>query len=473
MMGAARFKAPRRRITGFLLVAVGLSGIGLQSGPLVWPAQNLPYADIAEKIRTSGLRTEYAYELLKKLTGLGPRLTGSAQAAAAVELTRRMMTEIGLETWLEGVTVQHWVRGVEEAAILVPGAEKNPELRISALGWSIPTGNPAITAPILEVRSFEELQKVGPEAKGKIVFFNHPMDRTFSDTFPAYGEAAAYRARGAAEASKWGAAAVIVRSLTLRVDAFPHTGMVQYDPRFPRIPAAAVATADADRLSALLVKEKRVEIRLRMGCQTLPDVPSANVVGQIRGSDLPDEIILVGGHLDSWDLGTGAHDDGAGCVQAMEALRLIAELGLKPKRTIRAVLFMNEEFGSSGGRDYAREARRKREKHLVAMESDRGGFLPVGFGVGGASAIEDRLKTWQDLLRPAGILWFGPGGGGADVGPLAAQGAVMMSFIPDSQKYFDYHHSALDILEAVHPRELELGAIVLAVMAYVLAQEGI
>jgi len=473
MTAAARLKTPGRRKKGFLLVAAWLSVICLQAAPLAWPAQNLRYADIAEKIRTSGLRTEYAYELLKKLTGSGPRLTGSAQAAAAVELSRRMMTELGLETWLEDVTVQHWVRGVEDAAILIPGAEKNSKLRISALGWSIPTPDSAITAPVLEIRSFDELQKAGPEAKGKIIFFNHPMDRTVSDTFRAYGEAAAYRARGAAEASRWGAAAVIVRSLTLRVDAFPHTGMVQYDPRFLRIPAAAIATADADRLSALLAKEKRVEMRLRLGCQTLPDVPSANVVGQIRGTDLPDEIILVGGHLDSWDLGTGAHDDGAGCVQAMEALRLIAELGLKPKRTIRAVLFMNEEFGSSGGREYARAARRKTEKHLVAMESDRGGFLPVGFGVGGSSAILDRLKTWEELLRPSGILWFGPGGGGSDIGPLAAQGAVTMSFIPDSQKYFDYHHSALDVLDAVHPRELELGAIVLAVMAWVLAQEGI
>jgi len=472
-MSAARLKDSGRRMTGFLLVGAGLLGLCLQAAPLAFPAQNLPYEDIAEKIRTSGLRAEHAYDLLKKLTGQGPRLTGSAEAAGAVELTRRMMAEMGLETWLEGVTVQHWVRGVEEAVILIPGTEKNPGLGISALGWSIPTPDSAITAPVLEIRSFDELQKAGPEAKGKIIFFNHAMDRTFSDTFRAYGEAAAYRARGAAEASKCGAAAVIVRSLTLRVDAFPHTGMVQYDPRFPRIPAAAIATADADRLSALLAKEKRVEIRLRLGCQTLPDVLSANVVGQIRGTDLPDEIILLGGHLDSWDLGTGAHDDGAGCVQAMEALRLIADLGLRPKRTIRAVLFMNEEFGSSGGRDYARAARRKSEKHLAAMESDRGGFLPVGFGVGGTSAILDRLKKWEDLLRPSGILWFGPGGGGADVSPLAAQGAVTMSFIPDSQKYFDYHHSALDIVEAVHPRELELGAIVLAVMAYVLAQEGI
>ena len=469
--------------TGMNRRAVPVVWVGLGLCLAVCPAAAGPkadlllekYAAVAEKIRVAGLRDETAFRMLEELTAkAGPRLTGSPAAARAVDLTRTMMADMGLETWLEPIMVQNWARGVEEARVMGSGPAGQAEpLRITALGWSVPTADSGLTAPVVEVRSFEELEKLKTPVKGKIVFFNRRMDPALMDTFWAYGEAAQFRVRGAAEAAKAGAAAVLVRSATMRTDGYPHTGMVQYDPQVPRIPAAAVATADADRLSGRLRRGESLSVFLRLGCRNNPPVPSSNVVGQIRGAERPDEIILLGGHLDSWDLGTGAHDDGAGCVQAMEAARLIKDLGLKPARTIRVVLFMNEEFGSSGGRDYAAAARRKAEKHLAAMESDRGGFLPLGFGIGGPPAVFEKLKAWEPLLRPSGILWVRPGGGGSDIGPLAASGTIPMAFIPDAQKYFDVHHSALDVLSSVHPRELELGAVILAIMAYGLAEEGI
>jgi carboxypeptidase Q len=423
----------------------------------------------------AGLRGEKAFGFLEALTKTaGPRLTGSPGAAAAVEFMRKHIQELKLEVWLEPVTVQHWVRGdIEEPKIIEPGPMNPYPLSVTALGWSVATPASGISAPVIEAASFEELRRLGEKVRGKIVFFNKAMDRTYLDTFRAYGEAVSYRGRGAAEAAKQGAVAVLVRSMTLRIDDDPHTGMVQYDPKVAKIPAAAISTLDADFLSDLLQKDGSVVVNLKLSCRELPPVASANVVGQIRGAEWPDQIILLGGHLDSWDLGTGAHDDGAGCVQAIEALRLIKESGLKPKRSIRAVLFMNEEFGVTGGRDYARAERRKKEKHIAAIESDRGGFLPVGLSVAGSPQTFLKLQSLEKLLIPSGIAWVRPGGGGADIGPLAGQGTVLMSLVPDSQRYFDVHHSAQDILESVNPRELELGAIIMAIVSYVLAEEGL
>jgi carboxypeptidase Q len=419
------------------------------------------------------LASEQAFVFLSRLTSAaGPRLTGSPQAAAAVAFSRTMMEELGFETWLEPVTVQHWVRGTE-AADLIGERSKPEKLAISALGWSVPTPEEGITADVVEVTSFDELAGLAAKIKNNIVFFNRPMDRTLTDTFRAYGEAAQFRARGATEAARYGAAAVLVRSATTRIDRNPHTGMVQYDPAVPRIPAAAVATADAEMLSRRLREGGRIRVHLTLGCRTLPDVPSANVVGQIRGTERPDDIILLGGHLDSWDLAVGAHDDASGCVQAIEALRLIKTAAPAPGRTVRAVLFMNEEFGGSGGRDYAALPRRKNERHLAAIESDRGAFLPIGFGITTSPERPISFKFFEDLLRPSGILWVRSGGGGVDIGPLGAQGTALMSFLPDAQTYFDFHHSALDVLSSVHPRELELGAIVMAIAAYAIAREGI
>lgn len=433
-----------------------------------------PYLEIVGKILEKGLREEQAFALLEKLTGVGARLTGSTQAASAVELMRREMQALGLdEVHLEPITVERWVRGKPEEAKVISAVAGTIPLSICALGGSIPTPKEGITAQALEVKSFEELKKLKEKAKGKIVFFNRAMDRAIIDSFQAYGQAAEQRVSGAVEAARAGAVAAVVRSLTLRDDDFPHTGLMNYEPFVRRIPAACVSTKGANLLSELLKKDPDLKIYLKLDCSQLPPVESHNVVGQITGSEKPEEIILLGGHLDSWDLGTGAHDDGAGCVQAVEALRLIKELGLRPKRTIRAVMFMNEEFGGSGGRDYASSKARKKEIHLAAIESDRGGFLPLGFGVGGGPQTVKSLQRWEYLFQPFGMFWIKEGGGGVDIAPLTNKGTIAIGLIPESHKYFDFHHSARDVLDAVHPRELELGAIAMAIFAYVMAQEGI
>lgn len=463
-----------KAVTRAIFLAVGLAAF---LGPAVARqrrASALSYSEIAETIRVEGLKSEGAFIMLERLLQAAPRrLTGSPGYSAAAAAMLGEMKNLGLETWLEPVSVEHWTRGtLAEAIVREPDRTETRQLRIAALGLSVPTPDQGIDAPVVEVATFDELQAMASAVRGKIVFFNHPMNPALMDTFAAYGEAAAYRTRGASEAAKLGAAAVLVRSLTLRRDDAPHTGMVGYDPAAPKIPAAALSTLDADWLSVRWHKNNGLRMSLRLNCRDLGSAESSIVVGQWPGAERPDEIILLGAHLDSWDLGAGAHDDGAGCAQCLEAIRLILASGVKPKRTIRIALYPNEEFGASAGLAYARSPRRRGEKHIAAMESDRGGFLPIGFGLGTGQAFE-RLKSWEGLLKPSGIQWVRPGGGGADIGPLAEQGTVLMGFIPDNQRYFDYHHSAADVLAAVHPRELELGAIVTAIMALVVSEEGI
>jgi carboxypeptidase Q len=434
------------------------------------------FRTVADKLRETGLESERAIELLKDITSVGPRLTGSPQAAAAVELTRRLMDKLGLAgVHTEPVEVGHWTRGnVAEAVIAASSSRAAVPLAVCALGGSVGTPPEGVTAPVVEVHTLDEIAALGGSVRGKIVFFDRPMDRRMPDPFAAYGGAADQRVGGASAAARFGAAAVLVRSLTFREDGNPHTGMLRYEPGVPRIPAAAVSTADADVLSALLKKEKDARVTLRLDCRDKGRVVSANVVGEITGSELPNEIILVGGHLDSWDLGVGAHDDAAGCAAALEAVRLLHDLGLRPRRTIRVVLFMDEEFGGTGGRAYAAAPQRRGERHVVAAESDRGGFVPIGLAVGGRDKkVLDLVSGYADLLKPFGVSFIVPGGGGVDVAPLIEKGAASASVIVNAQPYFDVHHSALDVASSVHPRELELQAVILAALAYILAQEGI
>lgn len=440
----------------------------------IFPQAQPDYMATAQKILNKGLTENYTYTLLEKICSVGPRLSGSPQAAAAVVLTHKIMTELGLQNvHLEETEVPHWVRGDIAAGKLKSSTEGTLPLAIQAIGNSIATPPAGITAPVLEVHSFAELRVKRAQAAGKIIFFNRAMDPTLLNTFSAYGGAANQRTSGAVEAARAGGVAALVRSLTMRIDDYPHTGMLSYDRSVPRIPAACVSTIGADRLSEMLQKEPTLEVSLSFNCENKPPVTSHNVIGQLTGTEKPEEIILLGGHLDSWDLSVGAHDDGAGCAQSIAALRLLQKLGLKTKRTIRAVMFMNEEFGGTGGRAYAAAAQRKSEKHLAALESDRGGFLPLALGFGVKPDVFRRLKTWEPVFRSIGLQRIQLGGGGVDIAPLGQHGTILCSLIPDSQRYFDVHHSGKDTLRTVNPRELELGTIALAVFAYILAQEGI
>jgi carboxypeptidase Q len=429
--------------------------------------------EIAAKLLKNGLTEEYAYTLLERLSRIGPRLTGSAQAAAAVDHTLKEMKDLGLENiHLESVQVGHWERGDVEKAMLILSAWESLPLTVAAIGGSIATPAEGITAGVVEVRSFEELHDLGDKARGKVVFFNRPMDPSTLNTFGAYGSAVDQRIQGASEAAKAGGVAALVRSITTRLDNNPHTGMMIYESGVHEVPAACLSTIGAETLSQYLKKNPDFKIRLELNCRQLPPVISHNVIGDIAGHENPDEIIVLGGHLDSWDLGTGAHDDGAGCVQSLEALRLLKKLRLKPKRTIRAVMFMDEEFGGTGGKAYASNAKfRKGETHIAAIESDRGGFLPLGFRIGRNESDLQSFRKWESLFQSIGLYWLRPGGGGVDIGPLGTQGTLLISYIPDAQRYFDVHHSALDTLESVNPRELEMGAVAMALLAYLLSEE--
>jgi len=440
------------------------------------PPETTSVDEAARRMLAQGLREERAHDLLRGLLEAAPtRLTGSEGAEAAVEHMGKLMVDLGFtNVHREAVLVERWERGVETAVVEASGQRPVIELAVCALGGSVGTPEAGVAAGVVEVRSFKELEALGPAARGKVVFFNQPMDRAILEPFRAYGANAEQRVRGAVEAARSGAAAVLVRSLTFRRDRHPHTGLMRYEDGVPRIPAAAIATRDADGLSALLRASPDLVVRLTLGCRDRGPVSSANLVGDLRGAERPEEIVLIGGHLDAWDLGTGAHDDGAGCVHALEALRLIKAAGLVPKRTIRAVLFMDEEFGGTGGRFYAGAPERRGERHLAAFESDRGGFLPLAVGLGGGPGVPERFKAAGGLLRSLGIVQgLVPGGGGVDIAPLAERGVLLGGLIPDAARYFDAHHSALDVLDAVHPRELELGAVALAVMAYLIAQDGI
>jgi carboxypeptidase Q len=416
-----------------------------------------------------------SYEMLYDLSvNVGPRLSGSPGAAAGVEWSRNAMKQLSFDSvWLQPVMVPHWVRGEKETGRIISKRMGTVNVNVCALGGSIGTGASGISANVIEVKSFEELKTLGAQVKGKIVFFNRPMDPTKINTFAGYGGAVEQRANGASEAAKYGAVAALVRSMGSNLEDYPHTGSMRYAPNVAKIPAISISTRHAELLSKALKDEIDLSVYLESHSETLPDAPSFNVIGELRGTEFPDEIIVVGGHLDSWDLGQGAHDDGAGCVQSIEVLRLFKEMGYKPKRTIRAVMFMNEENGLRGGLKYAEEAARKKEKHLAAIESDRGGFTPRGITVPTDEAAKAKVRSWKPLLEPYGLSDFSSEGGGADIGPLANQGVALLGFLPDSQRYFNYHHTAEDTIDKVDKRELELGSASMAAVVYLIDKYGL
>lgn len=427
---------------------------------------------ITDEVLTNGKAYEYLRVLCKQV---GPRLSGSPQAAKAVEVTKKMMEDLGADkVWLQECMVPHWVRGKKEEAKIIYAGGKTYPLDVTALGNSLGSGDKGVTANVIEVKDFDELNALGEKViKGNIVFYNHPFVSTFVNTFQAYGEAGKYRFAGASQAAKYGAIGCIVRSMASNVNDFPHTGVMGYNDSFPKIPAIAISTLDAEYLSKALKTKMAKQVYFRTNSQMLDSVKSYNVIGELKGTEFPDEIITVGGHLDSWDLAEGAHDDGSGCVQSIEVLRVLKALGYKPKRTIRAVMFMNEENGGKGGDKYYEEAKAKGEKHLFAMESDEGGFTPRGFGVSGSKEVTEKVKGWMPLFHPYGLYELHEGGGGADIGDLKQLGTVLSNIYPDSQRYFDIHHAATDKLEAVSERELKLSAAMMAAMIYLVDKYGL
>jgi hypothetical protein len=415
-----------------------------------------------------------AYENLRVLTKtIGGRIAGSPQMYQSEAWGEKALREAGAEkVWLQECKVPHWTRGAKESATLVSG-NKKMNLDVLALGNSVGSDGKTINAPVLLINSFEELEQKKDQVKGKIVFYNYKFNSTFVRTFQAYGDASRYRGEGPSRAAKYGAVGVLVRSMSHATDNNPHTGSTRYVDSLPKIPAMAVGLRDADAMAAILEKGTAT-VSMKSNAKMLADTIGHNVIGEIRGTEFPDEYITIGGHLDSWDTGEGAHDDGAGCVHSIEVLRTLKAIGYKPRRSIRIVLFANEENGLRGGTAYAAIAKENNEKHYFALESDAGGFTPRGFGFSGSDAQLEKVRSWVPLLHPYGASEIAKGGGGADIGPLNRTfGTPVAGLIPDSQRYFDIHHARSDVFETVNKRELVLGAISMTALIYLVDKYGL
>ena len=466
------------RPLALLCVLLGLGAVaGAQPAPAASAAPSaVATEETVDRFFTEALEHGQAYDQLRVLTtGYPGRLAGSKSLEGAVRWGQQVLGAMGLDrVYMQDVSVPHWERGAPESVQLLAAGGAQP-LTATALGNSPSTPAGGLTTEVVEVHSLAEVEKLGREAlAGKIVFYNRPMNAALFRTMQAYGEAGDQRNRGPGVAAKFGAAGVLTRSLTLAHDDVPHTGTTTYLPGFPRIPAAALSLVAADRLSAALTADPHTRVSMQIHARSLPDAPSHNVIGEIRGSEFPDQIILVGGHLDSWDIAPGAHDDGAGIVQSIEVLRLFRALGLKPRHTLRCVLFVNEENGGAGATRYAGLAQEAHERHVFAVETDNGGFAPTGFNLGSTQGnAHERAERWRTLFEPWGVWHFTKGSGGADVAPLLLQGVTVAGLTPDSQRYFDYHHTAIDTIDKVNPRELHLGAAAMAALIWLVDQQGL
>ena len=447
--------------------------IFLVSSPIFLNSQNdKDKSDFINDIYNEALSNGKSYEWLEYLSNdIGHRLSGSVNAERAVKWGKEELSPISDKVWLQPVMVPKWVRGAPEYAHIESTPGKTIPVPILALGGSISTPSIGINANVVEVKSFEELDRIGEKKiKGKIVFYNRPMDPTIINTFQAYGQTVNQRTQGAKYAAQYGAVGVIVRSMTTASDDFPHTGSMYYDdlPLNKRIPAAAISTNGADLLSSMLSLNKEVKFYFRQNSKNFPDQLSHNVIAEVKGSKYPDQIIVVGGHLDSWDVGDGSHDDGAGIVQSMEVIRIFKSLGYKPNRTLRVVLFMNEENGLRGGNKYAEIAREKNENHFFALESDAGGFTPRGFSFDTSAEEFELIEPWVKYFKDYALDNFFLGGSGADIGPLKDGRVILSGLRPDPQRYFDYHHAPSDTFDKINRRELELGAAAMTALIYLI-----
>ncbi len=428
----------------------------------------------AEKLIDHVLANSKAWDHISHLTDeIGPRLSGSRNADRAVQWTTQQFRSWGIDVRQEKVMVPHWVRGAERAHLV---SHHNQNIVLTALGGSVATPASGITADVIEVTSYEQLEQLGREnIRGRIVFYNKAMDMALVESgraFEAYGQAVVFRGTGASRAAEYGAVATVIRSVATASLRTPHTGSLRYDDQQPKIPAAAMSTEDAELVHRLLAKGDRVRMHLVLTPRTLADVESANVIAEIRGSERPEEIVLIGGHLDSWDLGTGAIDNASGCAMVMETMRVLKELGIRPKRTVRAVLFMNEENGLRGGRKYFENAAKREElhRHVAAIETDAGVGTPVGFITTlEGEALEDIQRRASSLNRIAPMRFISSKYTGADTSPLTDAGITGFGFVPDPRHYFDYHHSAADTLDKVDPKALAQDTAAVAALAYILA----
>ena len=455
----------------FSLMIILISCTDSKTKPTIIHTANKTDSTAIKQIFNSALTNGQCYQWLDVLSNdIGGRLSGSPQAQQAVEWGEKLMTDLDFDkVWLQPVMVPHWVRGEKEkASFTVNNSTFN--VPICALGGSIATPENGVTGEVIEVQSLDEAEALGEKLRGKIVFFNRPFDDTHIKTFRAYGGCVGQRVNGAKVSGKFGVLGVIVRSMTHSIDDYPHTGTMSYGDlsEQEKVPTAAISTKAANLLSEHLKENPDLKFSFKQSCKTLPDAPSFNVIGEIKGSEFPEKYIVVGGHLDSWDLGDGAHDDGAGIVQSIEVARLLKLNNIKPKHTIRVVLFMNEENGLRGGKKYAEEAKNNNETHVAALESDSGGFTPRGFSFDESGENHELFKSWKSLLAPYGLNDLTIGGSGADIGPLKDGSISLFGYRPDSQRYFDYHHAETDTFDKVNKRELELGAASMTSLVYLL-----
>lgn len=426
---------------------------------------------IADEILVNGK----AYDHLRVLTKtIGGRLAGSPQMYKAEDWGYQLLKESGsTNTFKQAAMVPHWVRGgTDEATAFVNGEKKS--LNVIALGNSIGSNGKPISADLVLIKDFDDLESKKNHLKGKIVFYNYKFNPTLVRTFEAYGDAVRYRGQGPTKAAQHGAIGAIVRSMSESTDNVPHTGGTHYNDNYAKIPAVAIGLKDADWLDSVSENNTSVKVEMKTNGHFLPDAEGHNIIGELKGSEYPNEYITVGGHLDSWDNCEGAHDDGAGIVQTAEILRAFNALSYKPKHTIRFVFFANEENGTRGGNKYADVAKAKKEKHIFALESDAGGFTPRGFGITCSDEQFEKINAWESMLKPYGACEIIRGGGGTDVAPIHEKLNVPMGeLLPDSQRYFDMHHSTNDVFEIVNKRELELGAVNMAALLYLIDQYGL
>jgi Zn-dependent M28 family amino/carboxypeptidase len=462
-------RLPLRRVPGWFVL---LFPAALAAAPA--PADD---AETLRRIFAASLADGRAHANLTTLVARHPgRLSGSANLAGAIGWAEATLRALDLDrVHLQPVKVPHWERGRPESVTLLGRDGREVPLRALALGGSAATpGSDRLVAEVVEVKSLDDVTRLGAAGvAGRIVFYNRPMDPAAAHPGNAYGAAVDQRSRGPAHAGRLGAAAVLVRSMTQARDDLPQSGMTSFPAGTEPIPAVALSTVAADTLSAALAAGP-VRVALQLDCRRRPDADSHNVIGEIRGREFPDRVILVGGHIDSWDIAPGAHDNGAGVVQSIEILRLFRALGLRPRHTLRCVLFTNEENGIRGSLAYAAAVKESRETHVLAVESDTGGFQPVGFNLGSTQgdAHERAAAKWRALFEPYGLHTFRRGTGGVDVGPLLVQGVTVAGLLTDSQRYFDLHHTTADGLDQVSPRELQFGAAAVAALVWLADTHG-